>query len=195
MFALLIGIVGPALFCFLGYFGLNLWNKTVDKDPQPNILSRILGSSFSTLWTAAIVMMVLVFVAMIPVHWGWLKTAQNNIVQSLTYRTLNRLMPETLITKKTDIEQLANVLKTPRFPAIARTKEYQTLVNDPKVKDLLADEKIVDDIEQKNIPGLVSNPKIHTVLKDPALVEKFYQLHKKILALEKKPGSQLSSQK
>ncbi len=179
--ALAICIISPFIFTFLASIILKLWNKTVNSDIPPSTVSRLSGSAFSLLWGGGYLVIMMVLIAVSPLKFGWLETAQNNVLASRSYALITERFGDKIPSGFLDIKKVTAVLQNPaKLEAFESSPEFKALRSDARLKELFSDKKTAEQIVNKDYGGLLSNPKMQAVFKDKELLQKLFALNKRI---------------
>ncbi len=184
--SLLIGILGPFPIKILFSFVFNLWNKATQKKIKPSDGSRIAGALVSLLWSGSILILTLIFLSLVPLSRFGYEKVRKDILASRIISLFDRWIPAEMPTAK-EMNQSLMALKDPRQQEKIRSiPEYQKLLEDPRVKDILSDEETVSQIQDKNFLQIMNNPKILAIFNDKDMMIKFLNLHKEVLGMESK---------
>jgi len=178
--ALLMMFLGPFVINFLLVGLINLLVKASDKDGQLSMINRFIGSIISVVWAGILVFISIFLFSLIPGDITKLTAARGDVVGSKTYAILKRRFPIQAPRKLT----MQKFQDTVSREDIQESKEYQNLVFDPKVKSLLQDTALLEEMQGKNINEVMDNPKMKDLVQDPALIEKLFRFYQKVVESE-----------
>ncbi|HLF19033.1 MAG TPA: CvpA family protein [Candidatus Omnitrophota bacterium] len=184
---LLISILSPFALNILFFLILKFWNKTIQKGETISPLSRLLGGLMAILWSGAWVLCLLIFLALIPAQTPWFNSLQEQISASKACGVARRLIGHKIPESSTNITKLTEILENPdKYAALKDLKEYQDLINDPALNELLSDTTSTEQMKNRDFPGLLSNPKFQALLQNKDLIKKILALNEKIADTEMK---------
>jgi len=181
-----IGIFGPLVLGWALSLFLAVWNNIFNSDAkgEPMLPSRILGSVFHLLWGGTFVVLTVVLLLMIPEKYitiPGLARAQNNIRTSTIYSYSKIFWPSSMISLNS-VENGLSILDNPeKIEKLQASPEFQSLQQEPKIQEILADEETLRQIQDKDLGKLLSNPKIMALIRDKELMEKFLDLNKRLI--------------
>lgn len=176
--SLLLCVFGPILLNILLALFLGLWSKP-PKDESLSLLSRMLGAFFSLSWNTALLILFLAWILLIPADvWGF-KKIQDNISRSRSLLIFNQLLPIP------PVDHFQNTWRAIHDPAqrkdIESSPEYKAISEDKKIRAILADETLIEEIRKGEIAKVIGNPKIQEIFQDPELLKKFLALESSLL--------------
>jgi len=184
--SLLISIIGPVIISITVIILLKFWNKFRKKESSLTKLSRLVGGCISLFWSGIIIALVLLFISIFPMTIGKLKTVQNNVITSNSYRAVFYLKKQLFPKVNIEIQKLIEVLDDPKkLKKIQQTQSYQDLMADKKFQELIDDQETIKQLKEKDMAKLFTNRKLLAIMKDPELLKKFLALHQEILSDEK----------
>jgi hypothetical protein len=158
------------------------WHKGRTKDKEAFWLSRTLGGFFAAAWGGICILLGLALLTMLPVsHLPGLKAVQSDVRSSASYQLVQAFTHEKNLTLPSFEENLKTIADPGRLEMIQSSEEFQSLQEHPKIRAILDDEHILEQIESQNFAGLLSNPKILALLEDEELIKKFLELNQKIV--------------
>ena len=178
---LAICVLSPFIINILASIILKLWNKAVNSDIPPSMISRLSGSAFSILWGGGYLAMMLILVAVMPLRFGWFEKAQDDVLGSRSYALISERAGDKIPGGFFDIKKIAGVLRDPaKLKEFESTEEFKALREDARLKEFFSDEETADQVRNKDYRGLLSNPKMQAVFRDKELLKKIFALNKKI---------------
>lgn len=144
---------------------------------------RLLGGMINVSWMGFLVLLSLFLFLLIPVKMPGLESARQSIMQSKIFDlALAQRMPFVASGfEPVDLDGDREYLS-----ALEKTAEYDDLMKDPRVRQLFANEGIRTKIENKDIAGLFNEPDIQEMMRDPALIQKFLNINKKMIEVNRK---------
>ncbi|MBF0486238.1 MAG: CvpA family protein [Candidatus Omnitrophica bacterium] len=155
-------------------------------DNNPDALqrwSRILGGVVNIVWGGMILLVVLLFLALVPIKNSKLDFVRADMNRSATYQLIaeqvkqHKIMPR----KPTPcMNNLCNMSEADQ-KALLEDKEIQSMMNDPRMKKLLDNPKLTEAIEKQDLAAILSNPDMQALSKDPAFVIKALRVYPKIM--------------
>ena len=177
--SLVIGVTGSIIINLLFSLILTIWQKTANKNQPPSLASSLLGGVFNLLWNFSILFVFLILLTKLPsTNFLKLKDIQNDIAHSFIFSRLNNGVSKE-IPSVHQFNHALNVLKDPSHSEkITSTKEYQALINDEDIQNILADETLKQQIHDGNVGKLITNPKIQMIFQSPQLLQKFANFEK-----------------
>lgn len=178
--ALLFGTLGPILLNVL--FALLLGGKKTNPDDQPiSSNSRALGALFNLSWNTGLLILFLFCILLIPANAFGLTKIHSDINRSATISLLNKLLPKHLPPVE-HFQKTLNVLKDPKERgAIESSAEYKAIAQDQKIKNILTDQNLIEQIRRGEMAKVLSNPKIQELSHDKELIKKFLDLESSVL--------------
>jgi chromate transport protein ChrA len=183
--ALLVCIIAPIVINLILALTLKIWQKAAKKSGEPSLLSRSSGAVLSLVWSGAWIVLTVIFLAMLPAQWQWLRGTQMSIAKSKTYAFIQLALGDKISSSTINAYQLSDVLQDPKkFNSLKNTQEYDNLISDETIRDLLTDEETMSQIKDQNIPKLLTNPKFKVLLNDKDLIKKIFALQEKLVDME-----------
>ncbi len=169
-------VFGPLVLSMTVSILLKIWNKLFDNNQSPLWFSRVLGGVISLLWGGAMVGLALILFGLLPPKIFGQAAWREDIISSYSYRLVYNSVFHRI--------QLFNSLETlsatyddfEKSAALQDTKEFAEIYHHPKIQKILADEKTVALIKQRDIVGLLTNQEVMAVWQDKELMEKFFKL-------------------
>lgn len=183
--SLVLCVIGPFIVTLVLSVFLKLWHKaTKDKSELPTS-SRILGGLFNVAWGGSYIAILLLIAGMIPLRFGWIKRAQDPILESHSYRLVKKWTERNMPAASLDLEKITDVFEDPdKLAQFESTSEYQELMADERLQDMYADKEVAEQLRTKNYGQLLTNPKFQAVFEDPELLKKIFALNQKIMESE-----------
>lgn len=176
--ALAVSIVAPFVLNLLFSAALTVWHKTANADQPVSGASRAAGAGLRALWGDINLLLIIILTALIPINASWFERTRRDIFDSKTYSLVDQWTKHLLPRKSIDIRALSQILQNPdQLQNLQSSPEYQAVLDDKTVRELLADEEIMRDIREKNFAKLLANPKMQAMMKDPALVKKILDMN------------------
>lgn len=186
--AFAISIVAPFVLNLLLSFTLTVWHKTVNADKPISGASRGWGAGLCALWGVINLLLIIVLIALVPGNAAWLERTRQDIFNSRTYSLVDQWTRHLVPGKSIDIRAVSQVLKNPdQLRHLQSSAEYKAVWEDKTIQELLADEKIMKDIQDKNFTNLLANPKMQAVMKNPGMVKKILDMNIKIMEQKAHP--------
>ena len=180
--AFAISVVAPMLLNLSLSFVLTIWNKTINTDKTISPASRAWGAGLCALWGGINLLLVIVLIALIPSNAPWIENARRDIFNSRTYSLLGRWTKHLVPQKSLDIRSVSQILQNPnQMQNLQSSEEYKAVREDKSIQDILKDEEMMRDIQEKNFAKLLANPKMQALIKDPELVKKILDMNVKIM--------------
>lgn|SRR3989338_1651355 len=181
----LAGAVSPFIIRFLATLLLALWVKSSNEKPTLSTLSRLTGCAFSILWGGCYLAVFLILLGLAPFRFGPLEKIHADVTGSKSYALLNRWIGKKSPVSSTNLTKISNVLSDPRqLEQYKTTEEFNSLMEDKQMRDILADEEITVQINKQDYAKLLTNPKIQAIFQDEQLIKKIMALNKVILETE-----------
>lgn len=179
--SLLIGLIGPFLLQFIFSFVMKFASKVTPEEKSVSTVSRTLGAAFNLLWNSIFVLIFLSLILLIPATIWKNNPIQKDITDSFTHSLIKQHLP--MIAEKTDhVQNTFIALQDPaRQEKLESNPEFQEIKNNAKVKEILADQTLIEQIQNREISKVLSNPKIQELLKDKTLVQNMLSLEKNLL--------------
>ncbi|MFA5059471.1 MAG: CvpA family protein [Candidatus Omnitrophota bacterium] len=190
--------LGPIVLNIFLTLLVNWWNRSVDGGMPPTLLSRLLGGFFNFGWSIAVVFILFTCIATLPPMIGNIFGIQDTVLASKSYQCLNQLT-QGRVGFADQMKNVATITQHPeQLEAVRQLPQFQEFSQNEKVKEVLADPEIVQQIEKKDLTKLLSNPKIAQLMQDKDVVKKIMDLNAAILtqtpSLTETQTSQPSSQ-
>ena len=177
---ILFGLAGTLLLTAIGYITLFIVRRTISPESRDYIFwgSRVLGALVSVLWKGILLSFLIVFITVLPPTIFGFEAAQKNIKDSLSYDTINKEIIARIPLAQ-NIKEFLTLLDSPeRLEKVKATKEFQDLIQDPKMQDLLKDFEVVEAVNRKDVLRLLFDRKIVALLNDKVFVQKFLAFSK-----------------
>lgn len=186
-----IGLAGPIVVTLVFSILLFLWGKVQGKEAKLSFFSRMLGAGLSFSWAAAMIILAFVIYSFIPAQYFPVTSLRDDVNGSMTFAYLSDMMEDRIPSMK-QVKLNQPVIQAEASQEMLRsTDEYQSLVEDERVKELLADEKIARNFEDKNYVQLLTDPKVRQVYDDKELVENFIKLSTRLVEINNQQASQI----
>lgn len=194
----LAGAVSPFIIRFLATLILALWVKSSNEKPSLSTSSRLTGCAFSILWGGCYLAVFLILFGLAPLRLGPLGKIHTDVTGSKSYALLNRWIGKKSPLASTNLTKISNVLRDPRqLEQYKTTEEFNSLMEDKQLQDILADEEIAVQLNKQDYAKLLTNPKIQAIFQDEQMVKKIMALNKVILDTEtggtKKPAGKAAA--
>ena len=181
----LAGAVSPFIIRFLTTLLLALWVKSSNEKPSLSTSSRLTGSAFSILWGECYLAVFLILIGLTPMRFGVLKKIHRDVIGSRSYALLNHWIGKKSPVTSSSLTNISNVLSNPQqMGKYKTTEEFNTLMEDKQLREILADEEITAQINSQDYAKLLTNPKIQAIFQDEQLLKKIMALNKIILESE-----------
>lgn len=181
LLSLLLGALGPFLLNIILSSFLGIWQKTANENKPISPSSRILGGFFNGSWNICILILFLILILLTPANLFGLTKVRNDISHSLTFSFLNQFMPD----HRPLLDHFPNTARVFQDPlklkAVESSQEYQDLMHDDKIQNILSDKNLIEQIRQGEVAKVLNNPKIQEVSQDQELIKKFFALEKNLL--------------
>jgi len=182
LMAIVISVFGP----FVIHIGLTILcrilNLTKGKDKELSPLSRILGGLFSSSWMGTMLLLIILMIAMVPAPFDWIKKAQNTIYDSTSYHLISKVIGRDLPKEQLSLETLSEIVKNPDAQKqLQETEEFQSIMDNEKVQNILEDNNILEMIQNKDFRGLMESEKIRDLTQDKNLMENMMNFQKVIM--------------
>jgi len=188
--SLFICFIAPFFVKLILSLGLKFWRKTREEESSPSFLSRLLGGFFQVSWSGIHIALFIMLVVIIPYRLPWLNSFQNLIETSRAYALFRSITKDTPTTQMANIKHLPEMLQDEKKrKQLESSKEYQELMNDPRVRNILRDEALVKEIQNRNLGKVLSDPRIQSLLQDKELLGKFFALQKILLEKTSLPAT------
>jgi len=185
-------VLSPFVLRILISLILKLWNKATKEDAPPSIASKLLGSTFSVLWSGSYLVIMLILIGLITVHLAWFEKIQNDVIASKSYNAIHQFIDNKIPAVSGDIKKLTAIFENPaKLQQFQSTKEFEMLMEDDNLKEIFSDEETAEQIRNKEYGKLMVNPKIQSVFQNEQLLKKMFALNKKIM--EKSLDDELSN--
>lgn len=189
--AFIISIVAPLILNILFSLALTVWRQMTKTENPISPASRAWGAGLCALWGDINLLLIIVLIALIPLNTFWIERIRQDIFNSRTYSLVDQWIKHLVPQKSINIRAVSQALKDPdQMQHLQSSAEYQAVWEDKTLQELLADEEIVRDIQEKNFAKLLANPKMQAMMKDPALVKKILDLNVKIMEQNTRPGAE-----
>ena len=182
--SLFISILSPFTLHIISSHLLNVWQKNNAAQNPKSFISpgRFIASLINVTWNSVWIILTLILFILIPFDKGWLSVTKENIKESKTYIFLERFSGQGFTSKDFNLDKTINRYRDPKFVGkIQKTKEYEEVVGDEKIKQILLDEEILKLLQDKDYAKLMSNPKFQAILNDEELLKKFMTLYQRTL--------------
>lgn len=170
---------------------LSIGLTTVNKEYRGKIflVSRILGSTLNVFWNGNIMFIIIFFLSALPAEGTWIGTMQKQIPDS---KVMN-LYSEKVVAKDNRFQAFVNTLAVThdqeQIDAIAKTKNYQEFIADPKVQAFINDINVINALESKDLIALLKTPSLQALVTNDdsmgiftRLVERIYD--RKLIEVE-----------
>lgn len=193
--ALLLSILSPFVIGLLLRGLLKIYESTGGRKSAIGPVSRFAGGFLAVGWSGLWLILILIFVTLIPTEKPGLKAVQETVTLSTTYGRINAWLGDKLPGSSTlGVHKLAEVMEDPeRYEELSETQEYEELMNDPSIRDVLTDKETLKQLEKRNIPELMQNPKFRALLENRELLTKMIALHEKLIQMEAEPSESTDS--
>lgn len=160
---------------------LMLSKRTVDpsyQDYSP-VVTRMMGSIVNAAWQGLVLMIILFFIALAPLHIYGLKGVQENIQNSLSFTWIKHNFSKVPVLQR--IVTAFSIFKDPaQMQTLSSTEEFRQFFMTPKVQALINDPAFMRQVQDKNYAEIAANPKVLAVLDDNALMDNFNRLAMKM---------------
>lgn len=179
----LVGLLGPIVLNFIVSLLLKLLRKADDEEEAFSSIDRFLGSAVEVAWGLGILIILAIGVSLAPLESLKLGHVKKDILHSFSYRGLYAVVKTTLpqFTLSAQKQSVGGPSKPADTQAVQNSEEYQKLMRDPRIKELLADEETLKQIQEKDLAKLLNNPRIATILQDTQLLKEFLKLNQKMV--------------
>ncbi len=180
--SLLISLVGPLLLKWLFSFLISLLDKAAgDKEEGPSVLSRVMGILINSSWNGGLLLLSLFCLALLPFDLQGLKQIKANIRESLSFHWVTDQIPGYKELEPATQGVLAGFQDRQAMEqavgGLRESEDFQDIMQDPRVKALLEDEEVQNDIKKKDILGLMNHPRFIEIMDDPELIKKFIKIY------------------
>ena len=178
----LIGFLGPIVLNVIASLVLGLWRKANQEEESFSLVDRLLGSAVELVWGGALLVAIGIGFFLAPLDSLKLGFVKDDVVHSLSFHYLSVAIKNKMPQIKPPEKSVAVSPKPADTQALQNTEEYQKLMSDPRIKELLSDEETLRQIKEKDLAKLLNNPRIATILQDTQLLKEFLQLNQKMMA-------------
>lgn len=195
--SLILSVLAPFVITLILRLILKIWEHTGSKKSALGTFSRLGGGLLGVAWSGLWFVLVVILVGLLPLgdSKSQLKSVQNTILSSFFFARINEWIGDKIPTNSLGVEKITEVLEDPeRYESLRETPEYEDLMGDENLQALLADKKTMEQIEKKDITGLLQNPKFQTLMQDEEILKKAMALHGKLMQLEKDPVGRANSE-
>ena len=192
--ALAIMLVGPVVLRWLVFSVLNLMSKAEGEEVQISTPDRLLGVVVNLAWGGGLLVIFLIVLTMFPLNFLGLNKVQENLNASYSMQLISSHIPfPRFELVEPDTDALAgsqpgvgvpSQAMVERMEKIKETREFQELMNDPRIRELLEDEAMRVHLQKKNIPEILADPRIKEVLYDPEMIRKFLQVYQQMQSVQ-----------
>jgi len=180
--SLSICVLSPFALRILATLILALWDKAVNKGVPLSFSSKVLGSILGILWSGSYLVMLLITIGFIPLRAEWFAKIQKDVLASKSYTAVHQYMDKKTPSISSGIDNIAAIIENPsKLQRFQSTKEFETLIEDNTLKEIFADEELVEQIQKKDYGNLLTNPKIQSIMQDGQLLEKIFAMNRKII--------------
>jgi len=175
MISAAIGLIGPFVLFLVLKLLLNVLIKTLNNDiKQPGFFSRLAGAALTLAWGWVFIVFTLILLATLPLWGDKLKTAHDDVLRSVSYRSIAKPLQESFFPSlKQDTTPAANA------PA---KNAMESLADDPRFVKVLQDPEVQKDIDVHDIAKLMSNPKmmklVQQIMSDPDALKKVMAIYR-----------------
>lgn len=187
--AFAISIIAPLILNIFFSLALAGWHKMTKTENPISPASRVWGAGLCALWGDINILLIIVLIALIPLNTFWIERIRQDIFSSRAYSFIDQWTKHLIPRKSIDIRAVSEILKNPeQMRDLQSSAEYQAVWENTAVQELLTDEEIMRDIQDKNFAKLLANPKMQAMMKDPELVKKILDMNVKMME-QKAPAS------
>lgn len=176
---LFIGLLAAPLgFAILLSLIITAWHEKVNKSLPPEPLSRIIGAVSNVLWGGSIFIFAMMSIPPLSMQIPQLDGMKQKILASYSYAFIQGRFAGKIPLLR-DVEALSIISKDEKkLEEFQSRPEVSALSKDEKIKDIVSDEELMKQIQQKDIFKILSNKKIQQALQDEQLIEKILALRK-----------------
>ena len=171
-----IGILGPFVIRILLSIGLNFWQQA---GGNPSMASRIAGGMLGVIYSGSLLALTIILITVLPFDFPWIKSIKKNILASRSYAFIHQISGNLF---PASASKTANAPGGPE-KTLESTDEFQEVINDEEMKNLMQDPEVQKNVEEKNFAPLIVNPKFQSLLNNKALIQKLIALQKKMIEL------------
>ena len=181
---LLIAVFSPFLIRILLFFGLKFIRNKQEKPGPPLLPSQLAGAAVNLCFGLINALLLLILLLLVPDTSTNFSAVRDDIHNSQTYRLIEPALAKFFFQEKSpkaDPILIQPIVNTQLAESLQRDPEYQTLVNNAKLKTILDDKELVEQVNHKEFAKLLTNPKILQIAQDQELLKNLLAVYAKIL--------------
>jgi len=148
---------------------------------KPGTASRVGGGLLNVSWMGAMVLISLALILIIPLPWQPFELVQSDIKSSFTFKLMEPWVKDYLPKEnKAPVAYGPPGTQQKKFEAVQSTAEYKDLMSEPRIKAVLEDDKLIEEIREKKFGALMNDPRIVEIMQDPKVMKKFLRFYQNV---------------